>query len=135
MAITIRQMTNGDPGFYAALGPFLACKDVHKTIGGVPWDEPAKTWLVAREGEKVVGFLALNEGAKRSLLESGYTVPGHERIRARLVKEAVKRWGHDRDLHTTVRSELVPHYSEAGFAPVKETVHMTTLVRRADVRG
>lgn len=133
MAVKLLELTNNDPSFYPLVGPFLARHEVHAAIGGVPWDEDTKTWLVAEDRGQVVGFCAINQ-KKRALLESLYVVPGRDAVRARLVRAAVKRYGHDRDLHTTVHTEHATVYEEAGFAPVKTTKHFTYLVRGATVR-
>lgn len=133
----LTQLRNTDPGFYPALGPFLAAHAVHKALGGVPWDEDTKTWLVYTRAETVLGFCAVNEGTRRTLLESLYTPPEHEHLLPALVQAAVDRFGHDRDLHATVRNEIAPIHQAAGFKTVKEkeTANFTVLVRRADVRN
>lgn len=131
MAVKLRELTNADPDFYPTLGPFLGRHEVHNAIGGVPWDEDTKTWLVAEDNGQVVGFGAINQ-KKRTLLESMYTE--HDDVRARLVRAAVERYGHDRDLHTTVRTEHTPIYTRLGFVPVKTTRNFTTLVRAATIR-
>lgn len=134
MAITLTEMTNQDKRFYPTMGPFLANKDVHKALGGVPWDEDTKTWIVAKRGRKVVGFCAINQGSKRTLLESLYAVDDNPEVIATLVAAAVERYGHDRDLHTTVRTDIVDHYTNTGFAVAKEKTNFVTLVRGATIR-
>ncbi|MFK0142603.1 hypothetical protein [Streptomyces murinus] len=131
-------LTNSDPDFYPTLGPYLGRHDVHKVLGGVPWDEDTKTWIVlkAPDGE-LRGFCAVNQRADRSrrtLLESLYTLPGHDDAADELIRAAVERFGHDRDLHAVVRHSIAPHHEAAGFHTVKTTVNMATLVRRADIR-
>ncbi|MGW2416903.1 hypothetical protein ACWCV5_32715 [Streptomyces tubercidicus] len=130
----IVEMTNADPEFYPTLGPFLAAHDVHKMLGGVPWDEPTKTWLVLKAASGVIGFCAINQGRRRTLLESLYVTAGHEDAAAALVNEAAARYGHDRDLHSTVRHEIAPAHKAAGFHPVKEMANFVTLVRPAAIR-
>lgn len=135
--IKIVELTNTDPDFYPTLGPFLAHHDVHRTLGGVPWDEPTKTWLVATAGRQVVGFCAINQQRRRTLLESLYVAPDgdHTRTAQQLVRGAVDRFGHDRDLHATVRTEIAQTiHQPCGFAPVKTTTNFTTLVRPASIR-
>lgn len=39
---TITELTNADPGFYPAIGPFLASHDVHIALGGVPGTSPPR---------------------------------------------------------------------------------------------
>ncbi|MFH8257788.1 hypothetical protein [Streptomyces roseolus] len=132
-------LTNSDPDFYPTLGPYLARHDVHKVLGGVPWDEDTKTWIVlkAASGE-LRGFCAVNQSANRSrrtMLESLYTLPGHDDVTDELIQTAVQHFGHDRDLHAVVRHAIAPHHEKAGFHAVKTTVNMATLVRRADIRN
>ena len=133
MAITLQELTNTDAEFYPTLGPFLANPAVHKAIGGVPWDEPTKTWIVAERDGQAAGFIAMNS-KKRALLESVYAAGDDPQILARLLQAAVDRFGHDRDLHATVRHQIAEHFTGHGFAAVKEMTNFVTLVRRADVR-
>ncbi len=131
-------LTNSDPDFYPTLGPYLARPDVHKVLGGVPWDLDTKTWIIlkAPDGE-LRGFCAVNQGADRSrrtMLESLYTLPGHDEAADELIRAAVEHFGHDRDLHAVVRHSIAPHHETAGFHTVKTTVNMATLVRRANIR-
>ncbi|HLU99289.1 MAG TPA: hypothetical protein VKZ89_20840 [Thermobifida alba] len=135
MDVTLTELTNADPTFYAILGPYLANHDVHKAIGGVPWDEPTKTWLIASAADgTIAGFAAINH-KKRTLLESLYAAGDNPDTIALLVQAAVDRFGHDHDLHTTVRRETADHYTTRGFAVVKTLTNFVTLVRPADVRG
>lgn len=130
----ITELTQRDPAFYPTLGPFLASHAVHQALGGVPWDEPTKTWFVARHDGEVVGFCAVNEGSRRTMLESLYVQPDHQATAGRLVKTAVDRFGHDRDLHATVRHDISRAHRDVGFASVKETANFVTLVRPATIR-
>lgn len=131
----IAQLTNHDTAFYPTMGPYLANHDVHRAIGGVPWDEPTKTWLIAtNDAGAVTGFAAIND-KKRTLLESLYAPADDPATIAALVQAAVDRFGHDRDLHTTVRRAVADHYTARGFAVVKTLTNFVTLVRPADVRG
>ncbi|ATM24667.1 hypothetical protein SMD44_p10168 (plasmid) [Streptomyces alboflavus] len=128
-------MTQRDPAFYPTIGPFLASRAVHKALGGVPWDDATKTWIVLRTADgTVLGFCGVNQLARRTDLESLYTVPGHEEAAGQLVRTAVKEFGHDRDLHATVRHEIAHHHEAAGFHEVKTTANFSTLVRPATIR-
>lgn len=130
---TLIELTNTDRTFYPTLGPFLARRDVHKTIGGVPWDDDTKTWLVLKDPARgVLGFCAVAVRGHRATVESLYTAdPTHKRVAQELVAAAVDRFGARRDLHAVVRHDLAPVYQAAGFTPAKTTVQFTTLVRPA----
>ncbi|WP_274036526.1 hypothetical protein [Streptomyces sp. MMBL 11-1] len=132
------RLTNADPDFYATLGPYLARHEVYRFIEGYPWDEPTKTWFVLKDTDgRLRGFCAVNQTAsrtRRTLLESLYVLPGHDDALDTLVQAAVRDFGHDRDLHATVRHEVATAHQKAGFHVVKTTKNMTMLVRPADVR-
>lgn len=129
------EITNADPAFYRLLGPFLASHAVHKALGGVPWDESAKTWLVLHDDAGVIAFGAVNQLKTSTWLESFYV---HRKnaagARERLVAAAVDGYGHDRDLRTKVRTKAAPAYTAAGFAIVAESANFTTLIRPATIR-
>lgn len=129
------QLTNTDPAFYPTLGPYLARHDVHIALGGIPWDDPTKTWLVLHDPAGVIGFAAINEHKTSTWLESLFIdrtdIP---RARETLVAAAAERFGHDRDLRTKIRTEAVPAYAGNGFAIIAEKGHFTTLVRPATIR-
>lgn len=128
------ELTNTDPAFYGLLGPFLARREVHAALGGVPFDDDTKTWIVLKKGTTVLGFCAVNQMRRRTLLESLYLTPGHEHRAGELVRAAVDRYGYDRDLHATVRYALAGAHTEAGFHRVKDLTNFTVLVRPATVR-
>lgn len=52
----IQAMTNKHGGFYKLMGPFLANRAVEKELGYPVYDDDDKTWFVAIEEQKVVGF-------------------------------------------------------------------------------
>jgi hypothetical protein len=137
MATTITELTNTDPAFYPTLGRYLANRDVHKFVGDNIWDDPHKNWLLLtdRDNGTLLGFCAVtphNRG--RWVLESLYTIDHDDRrTAARLVREAVKRYGHDRHLHAVVRHEHTHAYAKAGFQPVSELTNFTKLVRPATI--
>ena len=134
MATKLLELTNTDRAFYPTLGPFLANREVHKAIGGVPWDDDTKTWLILKDTRKgVLGFCAVAARGNRTIVESLYTRPEWRRVAAELVGAAVDRYG-DRDLHATVRHQIAPAYTEAGFEVVRETKQFVTLVRKATPR-
>lgn len=128
-------LTNDDPQFYRILGPYLARRDVHKQIGGVPWDDDTKTWYVMRDhgasGRPVLGFVAVAAHASRTTVESLYLAdPAHKRIASELVGLAVDRHPAT-DLHTVVRREAVYAYTDNGFTLTGETKDFVRLTRKA----
>jgi L-amino acid N-acyltransferase YncA len=61
-------MTHDDPGFYDAVGPWLASRDVAAETGSVLWDDPGKVWSVARSHDgRTLGVAALHRDAVCSL--------------------------------------------------------------------
>lgn len=131
MATTLITRTNADADFYVLLGPFLANREVHKALGGVPWDDDDKTWIIALDDDKrVVGFAAVARRGKKATVESLYTTVRDARLAARLVKAALKAAGTDVEVRAVVRHEAAPAYRKAGFTTtVKETANFVTLVR------
>lgn len=131
MATELIELTNADRRFYPTLGPFLANRDVHKVIGGVPWDDDAKTWLVLKDHRKgVLGFCAVAAHGRRTTVESLYTQPGLKRVASELVGAAVARYG-KQELHAVVHHQNAFAYLDAGFKAVGETKEFTKLTRPA----
>lgn len=136
MSITITPLTNTDTDFYTLMGPFLANRDVVKQVGDKIWDDEGKTWYIAREAGKVVGFVAVTQKKTTTLVESLYLVdPTRTDIAAALITQATKDFGHDRDLQVTVITTHTHAYTEAGFVEISPVgKRFTKLVRRAGVR-
>ncbi|MCZ1012257.1 hypothetical protein [Streptomyces lydicus] len=114
--------------FYRLLGPLLARREVHKSLGGVPWDDDGKTWIVALDGKEVTGFIGVT---KAGSVESLYTRPGRSGLRAQLVAAAVDTAG-DRALHATVSHSRTPAYTAAGFKVDSQTVNFAKVHRPAN---
>lgn len=132
MATTLITRTNQDRDFYALLGPFLANREVHKALGGVPWDDDGKTWVIALDDqEQVIGFAAVARRGKKATVESLYTTVRDARLVSRLVKAALKEAGNDVEVRAVVRHEVADTYRKAGFDTVKETANFVTLSRPA----
>lgn len=133
MATKLIELTNADRGFYTTLGPFLANRAVHKALGGVPWDDDTKTWLVLKDTTKgVLGFVAVATHGTRTTVESLYvTNPRHRRVATELVAHAADRYGTRRSLHTVVRAEMAYAYEQAGFTATGETGNFTRMTRPA----
>lgn len=124
----ITAITRTDPGFYALLGPYLASRQVVKTVGGPIWDDDEKTWLVAQRGSRLTGFIAVTGRGAGAVIESCYTADDDVGLVARLVAAAVEHAGPVR-LTATVRHHLAKPYRDAGFTPARETLHFVHLVR------
>lgn len=126
-------LTNTDPEFYPTLGPFLARRDVARTVGGPIWDDDAKTWIVARDrSATVIGFAAVAAHGRRTTVESLYVHgDGWRDTARRLVAEAVARYGDSRDLHAVARHDMAFAYTAAGFTPTSTTKEFTRLTRPA----
>lgn len=117
--IVMTTLTNTDKRFYPLVGPFLADRAVHKALGGVPYDDDGKTWIVARRNARAVGIIALRTNRQGLVTaESCYTRPGHEDVRSDLIAAVIEQT-HPSPVATTVRSEVAPAYHAAGFQEVK----------------
>lgn len=55
----IIEMTNKEANFYNIMGPFLANRAVEKIVGYQLYDDKGKKWIIAMEGDTVVGFCYL----------------------------------------------------------------------------
>ncbi|MFB8236305.1 hypothetical protein ACFC58_07095 [Kitasatospora purpeofusca] len=120
-------LTNEDERFYPLLGPFLARREVHKALGGPPFDDDAKTWTVALAPEgTAIGFVGVT---RTGALESLYAVPSErDTLYPLLVRAAVRAAG-DRALHATVTRERTDAYLSAGFAITAQLVNFDKLAR------
>lgn len=130
MAVDLIAVINTDRRFYPLLGPYLARREVVKAVGGPIWDDDAKTWLVLRNGGKVLGFVAVSARGGRTVVESLYVAPGARRVASELVGVAVDRYG-GQDLHATVHRDHVHAYAAAGFRPVGQSSNFVRLHREA----
>lgn len=111
---TFTALTNQDKAFYPTLGPFLANRAVIKQLGDTPHDDNDKTWIVAKTGRKVVGFIVYTTRRDgRIATESCYTTPGHDDLRPHLVQAVLDAVGTQAE--ATVRHEYAPAYKGLGF--------------------
>lgn len=118
-------ITNQDPGFYPLLGPWLTRREVHRRLGGVPWDDDGKAWIVAVDDDGAVeGFIgyATQHGTSTVLLESGFVVDPQqeETLLAELVRAAVVAVAPS-PVRSTVRRHLERVYTRAGFTLLDRT--------------
>lgn len=134
MATDLIELTNTDRRFYPTIGPFLANREVHKALGGVPWDDDTKTWLVLKDPKRgVMGFVAVALHANgRTHVESLYVADSSwKRVASELVGHAAGRFGKTRDLHAVTRKDMTYAYLAAGFALTSETKGFDRLTRPA----
>lgn len=118
MATALVTMTNQDPRFYAAVGPFLSRRAVVDEVGGTLWDDDDKTWIVALRDGAAAGFVSIADRRGRLHVESLYTVGDDTRLADRLVAAAAKKQP-ARVQHAKVKRTRVAHYAQAGFVEVE----------------
>ena len=121
--IKYRQISSGimPEEFYIKLGPFLGARDVRKEFDGYPLSNADDwTWIVAEDGDEIVGFVSIEPKNKVLQFSAGYVIPSHRRkgVYKRLIKEAVKFAG-NRAMDVTTREYLVPLFEKAGFQALK----------------
>ena len=116
--MVIVRMTNKDLGFYTTLGPFLARRDIEKELGYKIYDDDGKTWLIALDASKVIGFCYIQEIASASYqIGSCYVVPEYrsQGVFKTLLAEAVK--GIKGNVSLITRNEaLIAMLQRNGFA-------------------
>lgn len=72
----IKVMTNKDEDFYKYMGPFFGSRKVAKELGMPLWDDDERTWIIAFDNDKVVGFCSFvkHKSQNKATLKSGYVV-------------------------------------------------------------
>jgi GNAT superfamily N-acetyltransferase len=75
----IARLTNSDADFYSLIGPFLSRREIVKELGFPIWDDSDKTWFVASERGRVMGFAAVRFEKRKAVLCSAYVLPDHRR--------------------------------------------------------
>lgn len=130
---TITALTSDDPDFYPLIGPFLANRDVFRAVGDKIWDDPGKTWLVARGPHgTVTGFIGVRT-ARGGLtqFESCYTVEADSALARRLVQDALDRISPSPAAAVVLRGPMLEAYLAAGFTEVGEgTVRFAKIAHR-----
>lgn len=126
------ELTNADRAFYTTLGPYLANRDVIKTVGGPIWDDDTKTWFALKDKKHgVMGFAAVAVHGNRTTIESLYIAdPTWRRIATELVGVIVSRYGKT-DLHAVVRHDIAYAYTSNGFTQTSTTKEFAKLTRKA----
>lgn len=71
----ITEVTNETPGFYNDLGPIFGSREIEKELGGKVYDDPGRTWFVAKAGDKVAGVCCYEIKAGKAQLKSAYVYP------------------------------------------------------------
>lgn len=129
--LRIVTIDNAHPDFYRLLGPLLARRDVHKSLGGPPWDDEGKRWTIAiatspdSHQQHAAGFIGLTS---RGSLESLWAEPAHrDTLYPRLVATAVKA-ADGRAMHTTVTHTRAAAYAKAGFTTVSTTANYAKMI-------
>lgn len=121
-------LTNTDPEFYRVIGPFLARREVHAALGGVPWDEDGKTWIAALAKGQSAGVAGVRTSRGLAHIESLYVTDGHEDARAVLLAAAMAAAAPS-PMHAMVRREHAGAHLAAGFKVVKESTNFLTLAK------
>jgi predicted GNAT family N-acyltransferase len=114
----IIRKTNQDKDFYTLLGPYLARRDVEREIGYKIYDDDEKTWLVATDNDRVVGFCYLWEKSKhRYQIGSCYVIEDHRQrgVFRNLLTDATKTI-HGNVTLTTKNRNLKEMLLNDGFA-------------------
>ncbi|OBK02780.1 hypothetical protein A5637_16335 [Mycolicibacterium fortuitum] len=130
-------LTNTDSRFYQLLGPFLGRREVHRAIGSAVYDDDDKTWIVARDGRKVTGFIAYRSQRGGNVAESCYVARrdgAHEdpTVRDALVRAVIDATAPS-PITTMVPKAVAGTYAALGFTelPQKSTKNFVSLVRSA----
>ncbi len=131
--LTTTVMTNTSRGFYPALGPFLARRDVLAEVGGHMWDDDGKQWWVVRDGTRVAGFAAATQDAAGAVtLKSTWVHPDYRRrgIHTGLVRARLEAFP-GRSFRAVCTSGGLPQLLAAGFTVVREKGQFTEVRRGA----
>lgn len=129
-------LTNTDKRFYPVIGPFLGRREVHRAVGGVIYDDDGKTWIVARSGHKVAGFIAYRGQHGMITAESCYIArrdrDGDEdpAVREALLDALIQATAPS-PITTMVPKAVAGIYTERRFTelPQKSTTNFVRLVR------
>lgn len=71
----IIELNKKDLNYYNYLGPFFGSRDVAKALGGIPYDDINKRWVVAIDKNKCVAISAYIIKKDIAELKSSYVLP------------------------------------------------------------
>lgn len=108
-----------DAELWAALGPFLVNREVIAELGGLPiYSVPGVHWFIARDSDRVIGFVSMRLAPKAVWYDYGYVVPDR---RGRGVFTALAKARDAEAAHDTLPKRIVirearwKHYRTRGW--------------------
>ncbi len=142
MPIELVTLTQPNPVYYAALGPFLGNRQIAREVGAAPFQCPGKTWIVALKEGFPVGisavFLNREESSLPAEFSSAYVVEyvRGQGIYSRMVEKRLsliqmeERWqGEDKSiLVRTANPQVIQcllHY-DFSLGPAEDSFHQLT---------
>ncbi len=131
----IEHYKHGDSALWIALGPFATSRAVIAELGGEPIYSGAETqWLVAYEGDVVVGFVAWRPTKSGVYYDYAYVVEGR-RGHGVFGRLATKRdelaTAAKLPLHALVCKPRVKHYRKRGWKVQSERGAWSHMVKEA----
>jgi len=121
-------MTNEHADFYRLLGPLFARREVHRQVGGAIYDDDGKTWIIARDGDQVAGFIGIRSQGPTAVAESCYLADENDTdLLAILIRAALASVA-PTPVRTTVRHAHAGAYAAAGFTEAGRTNGFAKLV-------
>jgi hypothetical protein len=123
--VRLLSLSNKNRMFYGLLGRFLSRREIVKELGSPVWDDPGKTWIVALDGVRVVGFCAYRYASKRTELCSDWVTPDrrHEGIYHAMFSKRLESI--DGPMRATVTDAALPTFLEHGFERVGQRGRFT----------
>lgn len=118
MSIKIRQYQHGDRDLWIALGPFATSRGALAELGGEPiYSTPETSWLVAYDGDAVVGFVSWRRTKTGTYYDYAYVAPDrrHAGLFGRLAAQRDESAASPLPLHALVRAPRVKHYRKRGW--------------------
>lgn len=119
MGVVIKQYRHEDAALWPLIGPFLASREVHKSLGGPVFSDADTSWWVATESKAVVGFCSLREAKGAYWLENSYVLPDSrgEGIHTKLADVRLKHLATlpSKTVKVCCRTARWPYYEGWGF--------------------
>lgn len=83
---------DSDEGFYNLMGPFFASRSVAHEIGACMCSDASMSWLLALDGNRVIGFGAAVIVGRRGSLRMGYVIHSMRKngIGAHMLNERIR---------------------------------------------